>query len=520
MSELADYTFDIRYKPGKHNIEADALSRFPLVEAPFELGMKCAEVKACLGKKHTGLIHSISCNVDVLPAKCELRFKEFSSEDIRAAQAADDEVGVVLKHVRDGVVPTAAEKSTASKSLKNLLTNFRKMCLVDGVLYRRWKGKLQLVLPKVYKPVVLKELHQEMGHIGSEKVIELIRPRFYWPFMQCEVENHVKNNCSCIWDRKPARHVRGQLEPIQTTSPFELVSLDFLHLERSSGGCEYILVLVDHFTRYAVCYATKNKTGLTAAKCLFNDFVLKFGYPSQILHDQGGEFENDLFYELEKLTGVKKSHTTPYHPMCNGKAERFNRTLLAMLRTLDSSAKSKWKDHLQKMVHSYNATVSRSTGFSPFYLMFGREPVLPIDLLFDKVLPEKQKPWKAYVKEWKLRMEEAYKTAAKVSEKVGAQNKEGYDRKATASVLQSGDRVLVRNLREKGGPGKLRSYWEESIYKVLERREGSPVYVVQREEGGEVRVLHRNHLLPVGEGLVAKTKEAPKVKEVSKTKKE
>ena len=114
-------------------------------------------------------------------------------------------------------------------------------------------------------------------------------------------------------------------------------------------------------------------------------------------------------------------------------------------------------------------------------------------------------------------MEEAYKTAAKVSEKVAAKNKEGYDKKASASELQSDDRVLVRNLREKGGPGKLRSYYEEAIYKVLERRGDSPVYVVQPEEGGEVRVLHRNHLLPVGEGLVPKKKETPKVKTTRNT---
>ena len=66
-SELADYNFTIRYKPGKHNIEADALSRFPLVEAGFDSVMDCSEVKACLGKKHRSWIHALSCNVNVLP---------------------------------------------------------------------------------------------------------------------------------------------------------------------------------------------------------------------------------------------------------------------------------------------------------------------------------------------------------------------------------------------------------------------------------------------------------------------
>ena len=156
---------------------------------------------------------------------------------------------------------------------------------------------------------------------------------------------------------------------------------------------------------------------------------------------------------------------------------------------------------MQKMVHAYNATTCRSTGYSPFYFLFGREPQLPIDLLFGCVAPEQKKPYRVYVEDWKTNMEEAYKVAAEVLRKVGNDNKNLYDAKATAAVLPVGARVLVRNLREKGGPGKLRAYWERKIYRVLERRGEGPVYVVHPEKGGEVRVLHRNHLLPVGEKL-------------------
>ena len=499
-AELADYTFTLKYKPGKRNIEADALSRL-FVEPEYTQVMDCADVGACLGKKHTAWIGSITLNSTVIPDFTEMQLKGFSPQEIKVAQMADEDIGMVYKLLESGEIPTRAERSEASRSQKNLLNNFRKLSLLDGVLYRAWKGKKQLVLPKVYRSMVLKELHDSMGHIGSEKVLALVRPRFFWPFMQQEVEDYISQECACAFRKKPVKQIKGEMEVIETTSPFELISLDFVHLEKASGGFEYILVLVDHFTRYAVCYPTRNRTGQTAAKCLFNDFVLKYGFPQRILHDQGGEFENRLYDELKVITGIKGSHTTPYHPMCNGKAERFNRTLLGMLRTLPEQGKTRWKDNLQKMVHAYNATVCRSTSYSPFYLLFGREPQLPVDLMFGCVLPEQKKPYAAYVRDWKTNMEEAYRIAAEVSEKVGRSNKEVYDQRASAAVLAEGDRVLVRNLREKGGPGKLRSHWEKVVYRVEERRGESPVYVVKPEKGGEVRVLHRNHLLPVGEKL-------------------
>ena len=105
----------------------------------------------------------------------------------------------------------------------------------------------------------------------------------------------------------------------------EVVAIDFLHLETSSGGYEYILLVVDQFSRYAQAYATRNKKGLTAAKHLYNDFVLRFGAPGNILHDQGKEFENGLFHELDRLMGIKSCRTTLYHPQCNGMVERMKK---------------------------------------------------------------------------------------------------------------------------------------------------------------------------------------------------
>ena len=198
-------------------------------------------------------------------------------------------------------------------------------------LLRRESGPFkQLVLPIKFHRTIFKELHQDMGHLGAKRVVQLARERFYWPRMEKDITHFVTNVCGCLKQRNPNLPARAPLCNITTSAPFELISIDYMHLEKSSGGYEYILVIVDHFTRFGQAYATKNKSSTTVAEKLYNDFVLRFGFPSKILHDQGREFENRLFHQLEYLSGVQRLRTTPYHPPTNGKAERFNRTLLSI----------------------------------------------------------------------------------------------------------------------------------------------------------------------------------------------
>lgn len=230
-----------------------------------------------------------------------------------------------------------------------------------------------------------------MGHQGADRTTSLVRERFFWPHMQQDIEHYVARSCSCLKQKKPSREARAPLTNIVKTQPFELVSIDFLHLDKCAGGYEYMLIIIDHFSRFAQAYATTSKSAKTVADKLFNDYAFKSGFPQRIHHDQGGEFQNQLLAQLKQTSGVLGSRTTPYHPEGNGQVERFNRTLIQMLTTLTEKEKSNWKDSLNKLIFAYNCTRCKVTGFSPFYLLFGRTPRLPVDILF-RLTPETGMP--------------------------------------------------------------------------------------------------------------------------------
>ena len=186
------------------------------------------------------------------------------------------------------------------------------------------------------------------------------------------------NKCQKCLKRKAIPDV-GPLQPIIVSQPMELVHMDFLSIEPSKGNIENVLVITDHFTWYAQAYASKTQTAQATAKLLWENFIRHYGFPEKFLSDQGRNFESELISELCKLAQVEKAHTTPYHPMTNGQCERFNSTLCNMLGTLSEQDKLDWKAHLSSMTHAYNCTQHPSTTYSPYFLMFGRQPRLPVD---------------------------------------------------------------------------------------------------------------------------------------------
>ena len=280
----------------------------------------------------------------------------------------------------------------------------------------------------------------------------------------------------------------------------ELVCIDFLSLEQSKGGFEHILVITDHFTRYAQAIPCRNQTAQTTAKALYDNFFRYYSFPARLHSDQGRNFESRVIKELCRLNNTKKSRTTPYHPMGNGSAERFNQTLLKMLGTLENHQKSDWKSYVAPLVQAYNATKSDATGYSPHYLLFGWHPRLSVDA-FLGTSPSQDKAAtgpQTYGKQLKTRLQFAYDLAAKHAAKVSDKNKSYYDRKVRESVLEVGDRVLVRKVGLQGKQ-KLADKWEEEPYVVLSHPEpSSPVFKVREElnASGRVRTLHRNMLLP------------------------
>lgn len=538
LSALSTFDFKIVYRAGKQNADADGLSRRPHGELsddpssrkeherilkfaqqhldPSTISIDQQTIQA-ISDRHlccsptncestSARVLSLSAQVGSIPDSfvnddqfASPVLLQFSHSEIASKQRADPVLQHVIAQLERGESPPPTLREQLP-DLPLLLREVNKMELRNTLLVRRRQvgneQSYQLVLPEEFRAEVLHQLHNQMGHMGTERTLDLVRSRFYWPRMALDVANMIKTCERCV-RRKSLQEHAAPLVNIQTSRPLELVCMDFLSIE-PDGRTKDILVMTDHFTKYAIAVPTPNQKATTVARCLWDHFLVHYGIPEKLHSDQGPDFESKIIRELCELAGIHKIRTTPYHPRGNP-VERFNRTLLDMLGTLTNQQKQHWKEYVKPLVHAYNCTKNDSTGYSPYELLFGRQPRLPVDLAFGLPLTDaKPETHTQYVQKLKSQLEESYKLAKESSQKLMDRNKLRFDRHVLPSALNVGDRVLVRNVRLRG-KHKLADKWEPNVYIVIKRAGDLPVYTVRPEgKPKPERTLHRDLLLPCG----------------------
>lgn len=500
LASLSAYDFKITYRSGKLNRDADGLSRNPPQQELFSDVVKAISLAALVKVNPLAESCVIGKSMKLKSEEVDETPQKLSNIDWREEQGKDKVISRVKDLLNGGVKPSGNNLQQESEPVRLLLREWRQLVVERGILVRKaviaGEEVRQLVLPGKYRSSVLIGLHDDMGHQGRDRTYWLVQQRFFWPNMYADVVDKVEKCERCV--RSKTRDIpKTGLVSIHTTRPLELVCIDFLTLEKSKGGYENILVITDHFTRYAMAVPTRNQLASTTAKVLYEQFICHYSFPERIHSDQGRNFESSVIRELCKIAGVKKSRTTPYHPMGNGQVERFNQTLLKMMGTLDDEQKKDWKTYVLPLVHAYNATKHETTGFSPHYLMFGWNPRLAIDAYLGlEDSQEKVRSRENYAQKLKKRLHYAYKMARGNIGRNSNRYKENYDHGVRFEKLDIGDRVLVKMLVF-SGKAKLSDKWERDPYVVVEQPVSNiPVYRVKNEVSGKIRTLHRNLLLP------------------------
>jgi hypothetical protein len=228
------------------------------------------------------------------------------------------------------------------------------------------------------------------GHQGVNRTLEAMSRRFWWPGLKADVEAHVTACDACQRNKSATGKPYGLLQPLAIpTAPFESVSADFIvGMPVTPEGYNSILVLVDRLTK--MVHLVPCKDSITAeqfADLFFRTIVRAHGMPKSVITDRGPQFAGKFWQHLCKLLDCRSNLSSAYHPQSDGQTERVNRVVGDMLRNYVGT-EINWEPFLPLAEFAINNSVNRSTGQSPFYLIYGRHPSTPVTRELDDTVPE------------------------------------------------------------------------------------------------------------------------------------
>ena len=357
------------------------------------------------------------------------------ADTMKREQAADEFMARLIQSIRDG-----------KQSLGELERGSR-FLMADGVLCRQPTNspnpRLQIVAPKSLRGLIFDQLHVKSGHLGVYKTFQKVRERFFWPGYERDIREEVEKCEACQRRNNPVPQPRAPLGTINSNYPFQKISWDVMGpLPTTLKGSKYILVITDLFTKWTEAFPLITTDSNALATVLIHEIVCRFGVPEAIHSDQGSNFVRKVIQALCSELGIKRSQTTAYHPEGNGQVERFNRTLEGMLSKVISDHQRDWDDHLQKVLFAYRTAIHESTGFTPFTVMYGRSPSLPIDAILGSSKTEtRQLP--EYVQKTQTFLRTLFAEVRKRLKAAHLKQKREADKNSVEELFCVGDRVWL-----------------------------------------------------------------------------
>ena len=226
-----------------------------------------------------------------------------------------------------------------------------------------------LVMPQLYHHEILYRAHDESGHQGFGKVLARVHERHTWPGIKRDVVNHIKHCLTCQQTKHPAGNPCYPLQSINSSNFFDLGQFDHLKLCKTESGNTGLLVIIDHFTKFAeaIPCAHDEYDAQTTSKIILNKWFARHGTPARMQSDNASNITAEIARKLMKASQVTKVSSTPAHPRGNGLVERQNRTLLTLLRVYTSRRMHDWDEHIDRVLGAYNSTRHATTGFFPIH---------------------------------------------------------------------------------------------------------------------------------------------------------
>ena len=365
----------------------------------------------------------------------------------------------------------------------------------------------QIIVPKVYREEIIRSAHDTIasGHQGSKKTLGRITSRFYWPGIRMDVKRFCRSCGPCQRAGRGEKIKVAPLKPLPVIKePFSFVSADFVGpLQTTPQGNKYILNIIDHATKYVESFPSPTATAQDVVIAL-SQLISRHGQPKTLLTDRGSCFVGETLAKFLAANDIRHLTASGYSPQTNGLCEQFNGQQKAMLKILLENSTAAWDELLPWVLFAYRSAEHSTTGFTPFELLYGRQPRDTLDAVYDRLTgfePCEEVPCDRYVLTLRNSLREALDSANLSASQAVIDRQRWYDKakKTKLRDFKRGEMVLAR-IPLVGKPLKNPFQGPYPIHEKV----GSHTYIVHMpDKRNKYRVMHINQLKP---GLVGQRK--------------